>query len=274
MEKRMVIANGFINLGFYRFFALQTRCGDLPELRARLKTILSAHALRGTLLLAPEGVNAMLSGERNSIEALKELAMREFGIEKEAFKEAAVAAHSFNRLLIKVKRELIPIGDEQIRPHEKTAAYLSARTLKKWLDEKRPLVLLDARNDYEYSTGTFRGAVQLGLESSREFSAKAKAARPGLENHTIVTFCTGGIRCEKASAALLKLGLKNVYQLDGGILRYFEENGAAHFEGNCFVFDWRLAVDGELNPVARSSAQDAAFGRHLLTDTILENQDE
>ena len=163
---------------------------------------------------------------------------------------------------MKIKQELITIGDPTIAPDRKTAERLTPAQLKQWLDEGRAFILLDTRNDYEIEVGTFRGARSFNLSSSREFTGKAKAALEELRAQPVVTFCTVGIRCEKASAELLKLGLKDVYQLDGGILRYFEEVGPAHFAGNCFVFDWRLAVDGELNPISRSDDPDSEFGRH------------
>jgi UPF0176 protein len=258
------MSTNFVNLGFYRFFDLETAQGDLHQLRSRLRPVMEKLKLQGTILLSSEGINAMLTGTRDAIDEFKLYSVQEFGISTSAFKEGPADSHSFNRLLIKVKREIIPIGDTEIKPHEQTAEYLPARELKKWLDEKRPLVLLDTRNDYEVETGTFRGALELGLGSSREFAARAKAALPELQNKTVVTFCTGGIRCEKASAALLKLGLKDVYQLEGGILRYFEENGAEHFDGNCFVFDWRLAVDGQLKAAPRASTENPqlGYGRH------------
>jgi UPF0176 protein len=204
----------------------------------------------------------MVSGAPAAIDAMKLMARKEWGVSPSAFKEAPCSTQSFTRLLVKIKNELIPIGDQEIRPHETTGTYLSAQTLKRWLDEGRPITLLDTRNDYEVKTGTFQRATDLKLRSSREFvtrAAEALRTQPQLfRDAPVVTFCTGGIRCEKASAALLKLGLKEVFQLEGGILRYFEENGSAHFSGDCFVFDWRLAVNGDLKPVTRSLES----GRH------------
>jgi predicted sulfurtransferase len=156
------------------------------------------------------------------------------------------------------------VGDPDLKPDEYTAPRISPAELKKWLDEKRPITLLDTRNQYEVEVGTFSGAEPIEINTSREFAAKAATKLNDWKDRPVVTFCTGGIRCEKGSALLLKLGLKNVYQLDGGILRYFEENGSAHFDGNCFVFDMRMAVDGELKPVARADDPDKSFGRHIL----------
>lgn len=248
-----------INVAFYKF----TPLAELPELRARVRERLQAIGVKGSVLLAPEGVNAMLSGEPEAIEAAKLFATEAFGVDPSNFKKGEVSEHSFNRLLVKIKKEIIPVGDPAVRPDLKTAPYLPAKELKQWLDEGRPVILLDTRNDYEVEVGTFRGARTLNLKTSRDFAAKAAEALPSLQGAPIVSFCTGGIRCEKASAVLENLGARDVYQLEGGILRYFEENGSAHFDGNCFVFDWREAVDGELKPQPRSVDPNAQFGRHI-----------
>jgi UPF0176 protein len=156
------------------------------------------------------------------------------------------------------------VGDPDLRPDLKTGKRISAKELKQWLDEGRPFVLLDTRNNYEIEVGTFHKAINLNLETSRDFAKKAAewVDQVQVKDQTVVSFCTGGIRCEKASAHLLKLGLEEIYQLDGGILRYLEENGSAHYRGNCFVFDWRLAVDAQLQPTERSPHPDTNFGRH------------
>lgn len=252
-----------VNLSFYRFYRVGNETA-LHELRAQLQILCGDLNLRGTILIASEGVNGMLAGDRPSIERFKDFSREHLEVEDRAFKEALVPLNSFTRMLIKIKKEIISVGDPDLRPDEQTAQRLSPSELKQWLTERRSFVLLDTRNHYEVEVGTFEGAQELHLETSRDFSTAAAQHREKWQNQPIVTFCTGGIRCEKASAALLKLGLRDVYQLDGGILRYFEENGAEHFNGNCFVFDWRLAVDGNLNPVERSGNPQQEFGRHRI----------
>jgi UPF0176 protein len=256
-----------VNLSFYRFSRLEETHGDLQLLRTEVHSFLESCELHGTVLLAPEGINAMVAGPSAGIERFKAYVIDRFGILPSLFKEANVESSSFSRLLVKVKKQIITVGDAEVQPDKKTGQRVSPKQLKKWLDEGRPLLLLDTRNHYEVTVGTFRGAREIGIDGSGQFAAKAAEIAGELENHTVVTFCTGGIRCEKTSAVLLKLGLTDVYQLDGGILRYFEENGAAHFDGNCFVFDWRLAVDGDLKPVSRSGDPDAQFGRHKKQET-------
>jgi UPF0176 protein len=250
-----------INLGFYRFYDAGP-AESLPKLRKKIELCCEQLELKGTILIALEGVNVMLTGVRPNIEEFKGFARNTFGVSDQDFKEAPVAENSFHRMLVKIKKEIIPVGDPELKPHEKTAKRLSAAEYKKWIEEKRPMILLDTRNNYEVEVGTFEGAVHLNLESSRDFAAKASAHIKEWKKLPVLTFCTGGIRCEKASAFLLKQGLQEVYQLDGGILRYFEQNGGAHFQGSCFVFDWRLAVDGNLNPAPRSEDPEKEFGRH------------
>ncbi len=250
-----------VHLSFYRFLSLGTP-SELQELKVNLKSFCLGLDLKGTVLLAAEGINVMLSGERASVDQFKDYARQAFGIAEDSFKEGAVSGHAFERLLVKVKKEIISVGDSEIRPYEKTGKRLSPSEFHQWISEKKPMVLLDTRNRYEIEVGTFEGAEDFRIDTSRQFAQKARENLERLKEAPVVTFCTGGIRCEKASAALMKLGLEEVYQLDGGILKYFEEKGASHFKGSCFVFDWRLSVDGELSPTARSDDADREFGRH------------
>ncbi len=251
-----------VNLGYYRFFPLAKEISPLPELRVRLRTLCEELRIKGTILLAEEGINVMMSGTRESIDAFKQFSREHLGIQDRLFKESLVEEDSFKGLWIRIKKEIISVGDPEIRPDLKTAPRLSPAEMKQWLDERRPMILLDTRNDYEYQVGTFEGAVEMGLDCSRDFTKKAAENVEKWKGVPVVTFCTGGIRCEKASAALMKLGLNEVYQLDGGIVRYLEENGSAHFRGTCFVFDRRKAVDGALSSVPRSDDPNQSFGRY------------
>lgn len=261
------------HLSFYRFAPL----GDdarLRQLRDELRSRCRAAGLTGTVLLAREGVNAMVTGSAESLAALLDWARREAGVTDADCKFHPVADHAFRRMLVKIKREIIPVGDPALRPDLRTAPRLDAATLRAWLDAGRDVVLLDTRNGYEIEVGTFRGAVSLGLDHSREFAERAARAAPAWRDRTVVAFCTGGIRCEKASAVLLGLGLRGVHQLDGGILRYFEAAGGAHYEGDCFVFDEREAVRPDLSPVPRSGDPARVFGRHRRPGTPREEKDD
>jgi UPF0176 protein len=156
------------------------------------------------------------------------------------------ADQPFNRMLVRIKKEIIAFGVEGINPAQRTSPKLTAATLKQWLDEGRPLTLLDTRNDYEIKLGTFKNALPIGVDHFRDFPSAVRKLPPALKDQPIVMFCTGGIRCEKAGPFMEMEGFKNIFQLDGGILKYFEECGGAHYDGECFVFDQRVGLDPSL----------------------------
>jgi RluA family pseudouridine synthase len=151
-------------------------------------------------------------------------------------------------MLVKIKREIIAFGVDGIDPREHTSRRVSPRELKRWLDEGRPVTLLDTRNDFEVEAGTFENARAIGVDDFRNFPAAVRQLPTELKERPIVTFCTGGIRCEKATPFLEREGFRDVYQLDGGILKYLEECGGAHYRGHCFIFDKRVALDANLQP--------------------------
>ncbi len=151
-------------------------------------------------------------------------------------------------MLVKIKKEIITLRVPGLDPAARRAPAVAPAELKRWLDERREVVLLDVRNAFEVETGTFREAVHLGLKSFGEFPRAVDKLDESLKGKTIVAFCTGGIRCEKAAPVLIQKGFRSVFQLEGGILHYFENCGDAHFNGRCFVFDQRTALDGNLNP--------------------------
>jgi len=233
---------GVINLSAYRFAPLE----DLPALKERLRAAADAGTLRGTILLSTEGINLFVAGERAGLDGLLAEIHRVPGLTDLAPKESLSDEQPFNRMLVKIKKEIIAFGVDGIDPARQPAPRLAARTLKAWLDEGRSVTLLDTRNDYEVKMGTFRGAIPAGIENFRDFPAAAARLPVALKDQPVVTFCTGGIRCEKAAPYLQQAGFKQVFQLDGGILKYFEECGAAHYEGECFVFDRRVGVDPAL----------------------------
>jgi len=233
---------GVINLSAYRFAPLD----ELPVLKARLQAAATAGALKGTILLSPEGINLFVAGERTGLDELMAEIHRVPGLNDLAPKESLSDEQPFNRMLVKIKKEIIAFGVDGIDPARQPAPRLAAPTLKAWLDEGRPVTLLDTRNDYEVKMGTFHGARAAGIENFRDFPAAVARLPAELKEQPIVTFCTGGIRCEKAAPYLQQAGFKQVFQLDGGILKYFEECGAAHYDGECFVFDRRVGVDPAL----------------------------
>lgn len=232
----------FTNISAYKF----TPFAELPALRDRVRTAAAAGGLKGTVLLSTEGINLFVAGMPDAIRTFVAFLHTIPGLEDLAPKESTSAAQPFGRMLVKIKKEIIAFGVDGIDPARHPAPKVSARTLKQWLDEGRPVTLLDTRNDYEIDLGTFHGAVRAGIRRFRDFPAAAQALPPVLKTQPVVTFCTGGIRCEKAAPYLQRAGFQNVYQLDGGILKYFEECGGAHYEGECFVFDERAGVDPAL----------------------------
>lgn len=231
-----------VNIAAYQFVELQ----GLTALRAELRELTTDKQLRGTILLSPEGINVFVAGSRTGIEALLARLRAIPGCGDLEVKESLSDELPFSRMLVKVKREIIAFGVEGIEPQRYTSRRLSAQELKRWLDEGKPVTLLDTRNNFEVQAGTFNNAVAVGVDDFRDFPAAVNRLPDALKQQPVVTFCTGGIRCEKAAPYLEREGFSEVYQLDGGILKYFEQCGGAHFQGQCFVFDKRVSVDAEL----------------------------
>lgn len=229
----------FINLAGYRFAPL----GELPELRDRLLRQTKLLGLRGTILLSTEGINLVIAGTRAATTEILATLRAIPGLADLTPKESSSAEQPFNRMLVKIKKEIIAFGVEGINPALRPTAKLSAATLKQWLDEGRPVTLLDTRNDYEIRMGTFRGARPAGINQFRDFPAAVAKLPATLKNQPVVMFCTGGIRCEKAAILMREEGLPHVYQLEGGILKYFELTDGAHYHVGCFVFDERRVLD-------------------------------
>ncbi|HEY8901717.1 MAG TPA: pseudouridine synthase [Chthoniobacterales bacterium] len=233
---------GFLNVAAYQF----ARLDGLKPLRERLLAHCRAAGLKGTILLSPEGINLFVAGGRAEIDGLMTELQAIPGLAGLAPKFSESADQPFNRMLVRIKREIIAFGVEGIDPVARPSPKLPAATLKQWLDEGRPVTLLDTRNDYEVKLGTFRGARTLGIDHFREFPAATKTLPASLKDEPVVMFCTGGIRCEKAGPFMEREGFRHIFQLDGGILKYFEECGGAHYDGECFVFDQRVGVDPSL----------------------------
>ncbi|HWA12986.1 MAG TPA: rhodanese-like domain-containing protein [Burkholderiales bacterium] len=238
-----------VNLAGYKF----VRLDGLPALRDALRERCLALGLKGTILLSPEGINAFLAGSAAAIEAFREGLGADERLAGLRFKQSLSQARPFRRMLVKIKAEIITLRVPGLDPATRPAPALAPAQLKRWLDEGRDVVLLDTRNAFEVEAGSFRKARHLGLASFGQFPRAVDALEPELRDKTIVTFCTGGIRCEKAAPLLLARGFRDVYQLEGGILQYFEDCGAAHYEGRCFVFDERVSLDGDLQPEHRTA---------------------
>ena len=230
------------NVAAYKFAALP----ELRSLRARLLARCRAWELKGTILLSVEGINLFVAGETDKINLLLAELHTIPGLENLTPKISETEHQPFTRMLVRVKKEIIAFGVAGINPAERTSPKLSARELKQWLDEGRPVTLLDTRNDYEVKLGTFKNALPAGIDHFRDFPAAVAKLPPQLKTQPIVMFCTGGIRCEKAGPFMEREGFTKIFQLDGGILKYFEECGGAHYDGECFVFDQRVGLDPSL----------------------------
>ena len=247
-----------LNIAGYRFVTLD----DPAALRESLLALARVCGLRGTILLAAEGINFCLAGEPRSVRSFLASLRTDTRFDGLEAKESWSARQPFGKLRVKVKREIIRMNHPAIQPAQGRAPAIDARTVKRWLDqgqddEGRPVVTLDTRNAFEVDHGTFEGAVDWRLSKFSEFPQALRAHRAELEGKTVVSFCTGGIRCEKAAIYMREAGLRHVWQLDGGILKYFQETGGAHFRGNCFVFDERESLDPELKPGITKSAPGA-----------------
>ncbi|WP_319804628.1 sulfurtransferase [Nocardioides malaquae] len=232
-----------LNVSAYLF----TPIDDRETLRTTLLERAQAADLRGTVLLAPEGINLFLAGDAAGLRGWLDALRQDPRFAALEAKESWSPTQPFRKMLVKLKSEIIRMDHPTIRPHEGRAPSVDARTLKRWLDQGhddrgREVVLLDTRNAFEVDYGTFTGAIDWRIEKFTEFPAAVAAHRDDLAGRTVVSFCTGGIRCEKAALHMQELGLDDVLQLEGGILKYFEEVGGEHFTGDCFVFDEREAL--------------------------------
>lgn len=238
--------NTIVNIAAYKFVALD----NLQPLRDRLRRLSLNTGLRGTILISTEGINLFLAGEREAIDRVLSEIRAVPQLSDLSVKESLTDYQPFNRMIVKIKREIIPVGIDGITPEPMASPKIAPQELKRWLDEKRPVALLDTRNDYEISLGTFEGAVDLNLKTFRQFPKAAAALPDEIKKQPVVMFCTGGIRCEKIGPYMKGLGFEQIYQLEGGILKYFEECEQAHYNGDCFVFDQRVTVDPHLDPGA------------------------
>jgi len=269
-----------VNLSAYKFVTIESGADWRAQLVERCQSL----GLRGTILLAPEGINLFVAGEPEQIGMLMEYLRTDPLFEGKfadlEFKESVSATQPFGKMLVKLKREIITMKKPAIRPELGRAPSVGAATLKAWLDrghddEGRPVVMLDTRNAFEVDVGTFDQALDYRIGKFSEFPGVIEEHRADLEGKTVVSFCTGGIRCEKAAIHMKEVGIDHVYQLEGGILKYFEEVGGAHYHGECFVFDHRTALNAALEPaaIAQNDEERTAAGA-VNTDDDAADTDE
>ncbi|GIZ51315.1 sulfurtransferase [Noviherbaspirillum aridicola] len=237
----------YVNIAAYKFITFS----DTAEKRAEFRALCEELGLKGTILLSPEGINLFLAGLREPIDRFLAWLRSDAHFADIEVKESYSDRQPFTKMLVKLKREIITMKNPLIRPEEGRAPAVDPKTLKRWLDQGhddsgRPVVMMDTRNAFEVDVGTFNNTVDYRIEKFSEFPEVVQRHKPDFDGKTVVTFCTGGIRCEKAAIHMQNVGYDSVYQLEGGILKYFEEVGGDHYTGDCFVFDYRTALNPKL----------------------------
>ena len=231
----------------YKFSSIQ----DPEKLHNEIRINLKKHSIYGTILVGKEGINGTISGkEEKLVKAITFIKSIE-GFSKIDIKTSKSKVNPFVRLKIKHKKEIVTIGDKSIDPNEMVGDYIEPENWNNLISDNNT-ILIDTRNDYEYSIGTFKNAINPNTVKFREFPEWVKNqnfTEDDKKNKNIAMFCTGGIRCEKASSMMLKDGFKNVSHLKGGILNYFESVSQENslWKGECFVFDDRVSVKHDLS---------------------------
>src|ERR1035438_7934676 len=209
---RPVALKKILNIAAYKFVALP----ELRSLRARLLALCKSWELKGTILLSTEGINLFVAGERGKIDLLLAELRSRPGLEDLSPKTSETKHQPFTKMLVRIKKEIIAFGVEGIEPAQCPSPKLAAKDLKQWLDEGRPVTLLDTRNDYEVKLGTFKNARHSGGDHFRDFPDAVRKLPLAMKEQPIVLFCTGGIRCEKAGPFMEREGFKNIFQLEIG----------------------------------------------------------
>lgn len=245
-----------LNIAAYHFAPID----DPAALAAQVRELAEAGDLRGTVLVAGEGINIFLAGAESAIRMFLEALRSDPRFADIVVKESLSRTQPFARLKVKLKKEIIAFRRDNASPLVGRAPSVAPEDLARWIgqggrdDAGRPLVLLDTRNREEIEYGTFRGALTLPIDNFTDLPEALTPHRSALADAVVVSFCTGGIRCEKAALWMQAEGMDNVLQLDGGILGYFERIGGYGYDGRCFVFDERVALDAELRPLVDPAA--------------------
>jgi UPF0176 protein len=243
----MQSAPSYVNIAAYKFITFNDTAEKRPQFRALCEEL----DLKGTILLSPEGINLFLAGLREPIDRFLAWLRADERFADLQVKESYSDRQPFTKMLVKLKREIITMKNPLIQPEKGRAPAVDAKTLKRWLDQGqddagKPVVMVDTRNAFEVDVGTFDNTIDYRIDKFSEFPEVIAQNRDKLAGKTVVTFCTGGIRCEKAAIHMQNVGFDSVYQLEGGILKYFEEVGGEHYTGDCFVFDYRTALNPQL----------------------------
>ncbi len=231
-----------INISGYKFIPL----AKIATLRVDLLKKADDLQIKGTILLSHEGININLAAQRKSIDAYKAFLKQIPVFADIEFKESVSDFTPFAKMVIKLKKEIISMGVEGIQPPSQPENAIAPETLKSWYESGQEFNILDTRNIYEYKIGTFENAQTLPLENFRQLPELLMHFSEEDKEKPTVMFCTGGVRCEKAMPYLKEQGFRNIYQLHGGIIKYLEACGGEHYQGECFVFDDRVALTKDL----------------------------
>ena len=240
-----------LNIAAYKFITIDDAAAMRPMFLATCEKL----ALKGTILLTPEGINLFLAGLPEAIESFLTWLRNDQRFADIVVKRSLSAEQPFKKMLLKLKAEIITMKLPLIQPEKGRAPAVDPTTLKRWLDQghddnDKPVVMLDTRNAFEVDAGSFDNTIDYRIDKFSDFPEVVARHRDALAGKTVVTFSTGGIRCEKAAIHMQQVGFDSVFQLEGGILNYFEQVGAAHYHGDCFVFDQRTVLDPTLAPAA------------------------
>ena len=231
------------NITGYKFIPIT----DRKSLQEKILKHSNKLSLKGTVLISEKGLNFSIAGENEAIQDFIKFLRSDKRFSEIDIKTTYNEYQPFRKMLVRIKKEIISMGIDEIDPSTFTGEKITPKELHEKLNNNEDIILLDTRNEYEVRLGTFEDAVDLNLDSFRDFPNKIMSLDQKMKNKEIVMFCTGGVRCEKASALMLKNGFKNVKQIDGGVIKYFEDTGGSYWNGDCFVFDDRVALDKNLN---------------------------
>ena len=235
--------NTTVNIAGYKFQPLE----DAADLISLYQNKCDELKLKGTMLISKNGINFSLAGTNQAIDKIIFFLEQDIRFLNIPLKVTYSKEQPFRKMKVRLKKEIISLGRKDINPLKLSGEKISPRDLKQLLDSKEEVLVLDTRNEYETRVGKFENAIDLNLDTFRHFPNAIKSLPEEYKDTQIVMYCTGGIRCEKASAVMMKAGFTDVKQLEGGVLDYFKETGGAYWEGDCFVFDERVALDTELN---------------------------
>lgn len=251
----------------YKFVALE----DFEAIQPDILSFCQSQNIKGTLLLASEGINGTIAGERENIDAVLNYLKNDSRLVDLEHKESYVDEMPFLRMKVKLKKEIVTLGQPGVSPVNLSGTRVDPKDWNAVISDP-DVVVIDTRNQYEVDIGTFKGAVSPVTDSFREFPEYVQENLDPTKNKKVAMFCTGGIRCEKASSYMLSQGFEEVFQLNGGILKYLEEveKQDSLWEGECFVFDNRVAVDHDL---AEGSYEQCYACRRPITEEDMQSQE-